>query len=140
MYNTFKPEQPMSLMDFVCAAKSCIKEISPQALQDKLNATEDVLLLDVREPSEYEAGHIKGAQLVPRGIIEAAADPAYPKHLPELATAHNRQIVVYCATSGRSAMAAAVLQMMGFKNVLNMEGGYARWVEDGLPQVRPARY
>ncbi|MHB1091893.1 rhodanese-like domain-containing protein [Thiobacillus sp.] len=140
MYNTFKPEQPMSLMDFVHAAKSCVKEISPQALLDKLNATEDVLLIDVRESSEFEAGHIKGAQLVPRGIIEAAADPAYPKHLPELAAARDRQIVVYCATSGRSAMAAAVLQMMGFKNVLNMEGGYARWVEDGLPQVRQARY
>lgn len=140
MYNTFKPEQPMSLMDFVHAAKSCIREISPQALLDKLNAKEDVLLLDVRESGEYEAGHIKGAQLVPRGIIEAAADPAYPKHLPELAAARDRQVVVYCATSGRSAMAAAVLQMMGFRNVLNMEGGYARWVEDGLPQVHPARY
>ncbi len=140
MYNTFKPEQAMGLMDFVRAAKSCVKEISPQTLLDKLSAREDLLLIDVREHSEYEAGHIKGAHLVPRGIIEAAADPAYPKHLPELATARDRQIVVYCATSGRSAMAAAVLQMMGFKNVLNMEGGYARWEADGMPQVHEAAY
>ncbi|MBN8763189.1 MAG: rhodanese-like domain-containing protein, partial [Thiobacillus sp.] len=110
------------------------------ALLDKLNAREDLLLLDVREPGEFQDGHIRSAQLVPRGVIEAAADPAYPKHLPELAAARDRQIVVYCATSGRSAMAAAVLQMMGFRNVLNMEGGYTRWVDDGMPQVHEATY
>lgn len=140
MYNTFKPEQPVGLMDFVRAAKSCVREISPQTLLDKLNANEDLLLVDVREHGEYEAGHINGAHLVPRGILEAAADPAYPKHVPEFAAARDRQVVVYCATSGRSAMAAAVLQMMGFRNVLSMEGGYARWVADGMPQVHEAAY
>lgn len=140
MYNSFKPAQPMGLMDFVRAAKAGIKEIPPQALLDKLKAGEDLLLVDVREHGEYETGHIKGAQLVPRGVLEAAADPAYPKHLPELAAARDRQIVVYCATSGRSAMAAAVLQMMGFNHVLNMEGGYTRWVADGMPQEHEAIY
>ena len=140
MYDTFKPDQPMGLMDFVKAAKSCIREITPQELMDKFNGKEDLMLIDVREHGEFENGHIKGAHLVPRGIIEAAADPAYPKHLPELAAARDRQVVVYCATSGRSAMAAAVLQMMGFKNVLNMEGGYARWVADGMPEEHEATY
>src|SRR3569833_2436366 len=111
MYNTFKPEQPMSLMDFVRAAKSCVREITPQALLDKLNAREDLLLLDVREHGEFEMGHIKGAQLVPRGIIEAAADPAFPKHLPELAAARNRQIVGGGAAGGRAAGAAAGRRM-----------------------------
>lgn len=140
MYNTFKPEQPMGLMDFVRAAKSCVKEITPKELLDKLNKKEDLLLIDVREHGEYENGHIKGAHLVPRGIIEAAADPAYPKHLPELTAARDRQVVIYCATSGRSAMAAAVLQMMGFKNVLNLDGGYTRWVADGMPEIHEATY
>jgi len=140
MYNTFKPEQPMSLMDFVRAAKSCVREITPQELVDKLNKKDDLLLIDVREHGEYENGHIKGAHLVPRGIIEAAADPAFPKHVPELAAARDRQVIVYCATSGRSAMACAVLQMMGFKNVLNLSGGYARWVDDGMPQIHEATY
>jgi rhodanese-related sulfurtransferase len=135
MYNTFKPEQPMSLMDFVRAAKSCITEITPQELVDKLNKKNDLLLIDVREH-----GHINGAHLVPRGIIEAAADPAYPKHVPELTAARDRQVIVYCATGGRSAMACAVLQMMGFKNVLNLNGGYARWVGDGMPQIHEATY
>src|SRR3569623_3733489 len=110
MYNTFKPEQPMSLMDFVRAAKSCVREITQQALLDKLNAREALLLIDVREHGEFEMGHIKGAQLVPRGIIEAAADPAYPKYLPELAAARDRQIVVYCATGGRTARKTTVQQ------------------------------
>jgi len=140
MYNTFKPEQPMGLMDFVRAAKSCVREIAPQELLDKLKSKEDMLLIDVREHGEFEAGHIKGAWLVPRGIIEAAADPSYPKHLPELAAARDRQVIVYCATSGRSAMAAAVLQMMGFRNVLNLDGGYVQWVANGMPEVHEATY
>lgn len=140
MYDSFKPERPMGLMDFVRAAKACVKEISPQELLDKLKNKEDMLLLDVREHGEFENGHIKGAHLVPRGIIEAVADPAYPRHLPELAAARDRQVVVYCATSGRSAMAAAVLQMMGFKNVLNLDGGYTRWVGEGMPEVHEATF
>jgi rhodanese-related sulfurtransferase len=140
MYDTFKPNQPMGLMDFVRAAKSCITEISPAELKAKLDSKEDLLLVDVREPNEYAHGHISGAHLVPRGIIEAAADPSYPKHYPELSSGRDRQIVLYCATSGRSAMAAAVLQMMGFNNVINMAGGYTRWEAEGLPQAREAEY
>jgi len=140
MYDKFKPEQPVGLMDFVRAAKSCIKEISPDELKAKLSAKEDFLLVDVRESSEFEHGRIGGAHLVPRGIIEAAADTSYPKHYPPLSGARNQQIVVYCATSGRSAMAAAVLQMMGYKNVLNLAGGYTRWETEGNPVVREAEY
>ena len=140
MYDKFKPEQAVGLMDFVRAAKSCIKEISPDELKAKLNAKEDFLLVDVRESSEFEHGRISGAHLVPRGIIEAAADTSYPKHYPPLSGARNQQIVVYCATSGRSAMAAAVLQMMGYKNVLNLAGGYTRWETEGNPVVREAEY
>jgi len=140
MYDTFKPVQPVGLMDFVRAAKSCITEITPQELKAKLDAKEDFVLIDVREAAEFEHGHIGGAHLVPRGIIEAAADTSYPKHYPPLSGARDRQIVLYCATSGRSAMAAAVLQMMGFKNLLNLAGGYARWEAEGMPQVREAEY
>ncbi len=140
MYNLFKPEQPAGLMDFVRAAKSCISEITPAELTAKLDAQEDLLLIDVREPAEFEHGHIGGAHLVPRGIIEAAADTSYPKHYAPLSGARERQLVVYCATSGRSAMAAAVLQMMGYRNVLNLAGGIARWEAEGLPQVREAEY
>jgi len=140
MYDLFKPNQPVGLMDFVRAAKACITEITPEELKAKLDAQDDFLLVDVRESNEFEHGHIDGAHLVPRGIIEAAADTSYPKHYPPLSGARAQQIVVYCATSGRSAMAAAVLQMMGFKNVLNLAGGITRWETEGLPQVREAEY
>lgn len=140
MYNLFKPEEPVGLMDFVRAAKSCITEITPAELKAKLDAKENLLLVDVREPAEFEHGHIEGAHLVPRGIIEAAADTDYSKHYPPLSSAHDQQVVLYCATSGRSAMAAAVLQMMGFKKVLNLAGGYARWEAEGMPKVREAEY
>ena len=85
--------------------------------------------------AEFEHGHIAGAHLLPRGIIEASADTGYPKHYPPLSGARDQQVVLYCATSGRSAMAAAVLQMMGFKNVLNLAGGYARWEDEGMVDV-----
>jgi len=140
MYNLFKPDQAVGLMDFVRAAKSCITEITPAEFKAKVDAKEDLVLIDVREAAEFEHGHIVGAHLVPRGIIEAAADTSYPKHYPPLSGARDQQVVIYCATSGRSAMAAAVLQMMGFKNVLNLAGGITRWEDEGMPQVREAAY
>lgn len=140
MYNLFNPEQPVGLMDFVRAAKSCITEITPAELKAKLDAKEELVLIDVREHAEYEHGHIDGAHLVPRGIIEAAADTSYPKHYPPLSGARDQQVVLYCATSGRSAMAAAVLQMMGFKKVLNLAGGYGRWEAEGMPKAREAEF
>jgi rhodanese-related sulfurtransferase len=140
MYNTFKPEQPVGLMDFVRAAKSCVTEISPQQLKAKIDSKEDFVLVDVRESAEFEHGHIEGAHLVPRGIIEAAADTSYPKHYPLLSGARDKQVIVYCATSGRSAMACAVLQMMGYKKVLNLAGGYMGWEAGGMPTVKEAEY
>ena len=140
MYDNFKPEQPVGLMDFVMAAKSRIKEVSPQELQDLVGDRDNLLVVDVRESSEHEQGHIGAALLVPRGILEAAADPAYPKHVPELSSARERPIVTYCATGGRSAMATAVLEMMGFKEVYSLAGGFAQWESSGMPVTREARY
>ena len=130
----------MSLMDFVKAAKANIREVNPEELESMLSNSTDLLVLDVREASEHEQGHLKGAMLVPRGILEAAADPAYPKHQPELSSARQRPIAVYCATGGRSAMAAMTLQLMGFENVVNLEGGISRWLKENRPVVREARY
>lgn len=135
-----KSERPLGLMDFVKAAKSVIREIDAAQLKAKLDAGEDMLLVDVRESSEHEQGHIRGATLIPRGILEAAADASYPKHVPDLVNARNRQVVLYCATGGRSAMGAAVLQMMGFNNVVSLAGGYGSWEQAGMPVVKEARY
>ena len=141
MYDQFKPDRPVGLMDFVKAAKSCIKEIGPAELEKFQQDKPDLMVIDVRESAEHEReGHIKGALFVPRGIIEAAADPDYPKKLPELVAARERPVVLYCATGGRSAMAAAVLQMMGFKDVYSLVGGFSGWVEAGKPVATEASY
>lgn len=139
MYD-LKSERPLGLMDFVKAAKSVIREVDAAQLKAKIDSNEDMLLVDVRESSEHEQGHIRGAVLIPRGIMEAAADPGYPKHAPDLVAARNRQVVLYCATGGRSAMAAAVLQLMGFTNVVSLAGGYGGWEQAGMPVVKEARY
>ena len=133
-------KQPMSLMDFVKAARARIAEVSPAELQKMMEEVDDLLLVDVREGSEHEQGHLKGAMLVPRGILEAAADSEYPKHQPELSSARERPLAVYCATGGRSAMAALTLQLMGFKNVVNLAGGITRWQQEDRPVVKEARY
>ena len=140
MYDLYKPEQPAGLMDFVNAARGCIEEVSAEELQRMMAEREALMLVDVRESSEFEQGHIAGALLVPRGILEAAADPSYPKHVEALVNGRRRPLVVYCATAGRSAMAAAVLQMMGFEEVYSLAGGYTEWEQVGLPVVREARY
>jgi rhodanese-related sulfurtransferase len=127
-------------MDFVKAAKSCIQEVSPAQLQQMMGERDDLLVVDVRESSEHEQGHVKGALLIPRGILEAAADPTYPKHVPELSSGRKRPIVLYCATGGRSAMAAAVLQMMGYDEVYSLDGGFTAWEQAGLAVQREARY
>ena len=130
----------MSLMDFVKAAKAQIKEVNPEQLQQMIEEMDDLLVLDVRESSEHEQGHIQGAMLVPRGILEAAADPTYPKHQPTLASARERPIALYCATGGRSALAAHTLQLMGFRNVVSLDGGIVRWTQEQHPVMKEARY
>lgn len=131
---------PLTLMDFVKAAKAQIEEVAPDQLETMLEETGNLLVLDVREASEYEQGHIRGAMLVPRGILEAAADTEYPKHQPELVEARSRPVVAYCATGGRSALAAATLKQMGFENVMSLAGGITRWQQEDRPVVHEARY
>lgn len=127
---------PMTLMDFVKAAKAEIKEIDGAQLDALRKEKSDVLLLDVREPAEYEQGHLDGALLVPRGILESAADLTFPKHVQTLADARERPVVLYCASGGRSAMATVTLKLMGFKEVYNLAGGVMQWAKEQRPLVR----
>ena len=90
----------------------------------------DFLLLDVRQPEEYEAGHIPGAMLIPLGELEARRE--------ELE--RDKKIITYCR-SGRRGMAAAIaLCGLGFKDVHNLEGGILNWRYEtisGIPEARP---
>ena len=120
-----------SLTDLVSAARGRIPEVDVVALGDEMAAA-DVLLVDVREPDEYRLGCLPGAVLIPRGIIEPAADLQFPMRHPELSQARSRRVVLYCGSGGRSALACDVLQEMGFENVASLAGGFAAWKEAEL--------
>ncbi len=83
------------------------------------------LLIDTREPAEWAAGHIPGAMPVPRGILESKIE--------QLAPDVDQPIVLYCASGGRSALAADSLQRMGYRNVRSLAGGFNAWREAGHP-------
>ena len=122
-----------ALKDFVTEARQQIPEVDPETAQEMHEAQDSLLLLDVREPEEFAAGHVPGAVNVPRGLLEGAADPDYKRPHPELSTARDRTVLVLCATGGRSAMAAATLHTMGFGDVRNVAGGLANWVAEDEP-------
>ena len=92
---------------------------------------EDTLFVDVRERAEQSAGAIAGAVAAPRGFLEFIADPASPMHAPALSS--GKRLIVYCASGGRSALAAKTLQDMGYADVANLTGGFQAWSEAGGP-------
>ena len=91
----------------------------------------DTLFVDVRERAEQSAGAIAGAVAAPRGFLEFIADPASPMHDPALSS--GKRLIVYCASGGRSALAAKTLQDMGYADVANLTGGFQAWSEAGGP-------
>lgn len=86
---------------------------------------EDALVVDVREPNEFAAGHVLGAKNVPLARIDASG--------AEVAKKKERPVIVYCDGSERSAKALATLKKQGFTRVANLSGGLAAWQQAGLP-------
>jgi len=123
-----------TLMDFVKNAKSQITEIEVTEVVALLD--EGYQVLDVREPAEYAAGTIDGAMNLPRGVLEAASDHQYPGKNAAMQD-RDKKWLLFCATSGRSAMAALVMQQMGFKNIKNINGGIAAWKSAEMQVVIP---
>jgi rhodanese-related sulfurtransferase len=96
----------------------------------KLVGREDVVFVDVREGGELATqGKIPGAVHAPRGLLEFYADPSAPYHKPELGS--GKRLVVYCASGGRSALAAKTLKDMGIDKVANLLGGFTAWQQGG---------
>lgn len=123
---------PKSLKDLVADAKTRIREIGAAEAAEAVRQNPKTLVLDVREPAEWAEGHIPGALLVPRGVLEAKADLEYAQREPRLAD-RAQPIIVHCASGARSALAADVLRQMGFTDVRSMAGGIVAWKEKGLP-------
>ena len=119
----------MSAMDLVTDAKSQIIEIEPAAAQVALKSA---LLLDVREAAEFETGRLPGAINIPRGVLEFRIGD-HP-----LLSRRDTDILVYCKTSGRAALAALNLKRMGYTNVRSIHGGFDAWSHLGLPLEQEA--
>jgi len=114
-----------------CAADE-IKTLTPGEVQAVLDKDEkgEFLLLDVRQPEEYEAGHIPGAMLIPLGELEARRE--------ELE--RGKKIIAYCRSGHRGMAAAIALCGLGFKDIHNLEGGILNWRYEtiiGMPEARP---
>ena len=85
-------------------------------------------LLDVREPWEYLAGHVPGAQLIPLGELEQRV----------LEVPRDREVLAICHSGQRSLAAAGYLQQLGYTSVSNVDGGTAAWIERGYPTEGPS--
>jgi rhodanese-related sulfurtransferase len=105
-------------------AKSRVREISVEEARKKLEQGR-AKLIDVREESEWAAGHARGAQHLGKGIIERDIE----KKIPD----RNAEIVLYCGGGFRSALTADVLQRMGYTNIASMAGGWRAWQEKSGP-------
>jgi molybdopterin/thiamine biosynthesis adenylyltransferase/rhodanese-related sulfurtransferase len=113
--------------DAFCGAPEAVtvKEITPRELAQRLERGDDLDLIDVREPFEWEIARIEGARLVPLSTFPGAVESLDPE----------REIVVQCKVGGRSARAADVLIAAGFRNVWNLAGGITRWSDEVDPNV-----
>ena len=113
--------------DLVEAARQEITEVALTEAEAVIR--EASILLDVREPEEYSAGHLAGAINLPRGLLEfkLSNDPALQDR--------NLNIVLYCKNSGRSALSAKVMKEMGYLHVQSIAGGIEAWQEAGMPIV-----
>ncbi len=114
---------PLSYQELVARAKRVISEIQPVDLEARLGS--DVVVIDIREPDEFEQGSIPGAKLIPRGLLESGILAQVPDPSAE--------IVLYCAAGARSALAAKTLQDMGYERVHSLAGGFGRWKAEGHP-------
>ena len=118
-----------SAHDLVMAAKQRCQEVELEKADAAIRQAN--VLIDVREPDEYSAGHLTGAINWPRGLLEFKLSSS-----PDLEQ-RDLSIVVYCRTGGRSALAACSLLDMGYLNVLSLAGGYEAWVADGRATTKP---
>lgn len=100
-----------------------MQTITPAALKERLANGTAPLIIDVREPDEWEAGHIDAAKLVPLATVA--------EKVGEVAPDKSAEIVVHCARGGRSAKACAQMEAMGYTNVKNLEGGFMAFEGEG---------
>ncbi|MGH7724877.1 MAG: rhodanese-like domain-containing protein [Candidatus Eiseniibacteriota bacterium] len=112
-----------SYMDLVGEAKGRIREVTVGDVMRMQQERSDAVLVDIREESEWARGHMPGATALSRGVLEVKIDRVFPEK--------DTPLVLYCGGGNRSALAADVLQTMGYTNVVSMTGGFRGYVAAG---------
>ena len=117
-----------SFRELLNQTKAQIREIDTAAA-DEARAVPATILLDVREPDEYEQGAIPGAIHIPRGQLESNIENRIPDH--------DAPVVIYCAGGTRSAFAAKTMAELGYTDVVSVIGGFNRWKDEGREWKAP---
>ena len=123
---------------FTDLISDCLPHISeefPWDIEERLGTESAPLIIDIREPGEYDAMHIEHSLSVPRGILESACDYGYEETVPALVAARARDVVLACRSGNRSALAAHTLQLMGYMKVTSMKTGLRGWNDYELALV-----
>lgn len=114
--------------EWVSNAKAEIKKVTPAEVKAAIDKKEKVIILDVRDPDEYRAGHIPGAINVSRGKLEFL--------IWDKISNKDEKIYVYCLTAARSALATKTLNNLGYKNAILMNAHFEEWIKAGYPVER----
>src|SRR3954466_9586103 len=109
-------------------AKSRVKETNVAEVKKRIDAGEKLTLVDVREDSEWNQGHIAGAIHLGKGVIERDVEKAIPDK--------EQEVILYCGGGFRSALAADNLKKMGYKNAISMDGGWRGRDGQGPPHKK----
>lgn len=120
--------QTTVVKDWVAKAKAEIKKVTAADVKAAIDKQEKAVILDVRDPEEFKAGHLPGAINVTRGKLEFT--------VWDRITDRDAKIYVYCLTAARSSLATKTLNDLGYKNAVVMDAHFEDWVKAGYPVVR----
>ncbi|HEU5206520.1 MAG TPA: rhodanese-like domain-containing protein, partial [Gaiellaceae bacterium] len=109
--------------ELLAQVKGEIDEISTVEAHERLDSSDGSIFVDVREPDEWDEGHIPGAIYTGRGRLEQRIEGLVPDK--------SRPLVVYCSAGSRSAFATKALEELGYLDVVNLAGGFSDWKRNG---------
>ena len=114
-----------AFLDLIQSVRAGVRDVTIQQTRDRLHDNPSLQLVDIREDSEWAAGHAEGAVHIGKGVIERDIEEKIPDK--------NAEIILYCGGGFRSVLAADAIQKMGYTNVASMAGGWRDWKDAGAP-------
>ena len=111
-----------SAQQLIDEAKAQVRQVTAREVRESMARGEPLVLVDIREQNEWSLGHIPNAIYIGRGVLERGMEAQVPR---------DANVVLYCQSGNRSALAARVLEEMGYIRVASMTGGIRDWVDAG---------